>query len=221
MTTKVAKSVLVDVPVSTAYNQWTQFEEFPRFMDGVERVTQLADDRLEWIAEIAGVRRQWIAKILEQVPDHKVAWASVEGATNAGVVTFEESGPEQTVVHLELEYEPEGFLESVGDRLKIVERLAEGDLDQFKDFIESHPRPSGEWRQTINEGATTQTPGIQDAASSYGDSGKVGDPGSEPPEADDDVAGLDNNLRLENEPRLLEEPGLSPGVDDLRRRGMV
>ena len=91
MTTKVDKSVLVSVPVSTAYNQWTQFEDFPQFMAGVESVNQLSEDRLEWVAEIAGVRRQWQAKILEQVPDQKVAWAATEGATNAGAVTFETS----------------------------------------------------------------------------------------------------------------------------------
>ncbi len=155
MTTKVEKSVVVDVPMSTAYNQWTQFEEFPRFMGGVEKVTQLADDRLEWVAEIGGVRRQWIAKILEQVPDRKVAWTAVEGATNAGEVTFDEVGTERTEVHLALEYEPEGFVENLADRLNIVERQAEGDLERFKEFVESHPRASGAWRGSINEGATT------------------------------------------------------------------
>ena len=89
MTTNVEKSIEVDVPVSTAYNQWTQFEEFPHFMGGVTKVTQLTDDRLEWVAEIAGVKRQWEAKILEQVPDQKVAWAATQGATNAGSVRFE------------------------------------------------------------------------------------------------------------------------------------
>ncbi len=92
MTTQVTKTVLVNVPVSRAYNQWTQFEEFPRFMGGVKSVTQLADDRLDWVAEIAGVRRRWEARILEQLPDRKVAWAATEGATNAGSVTFEDLG---------------------------------------------------------------------------------------------------------------------------------
>lgn len=181
MTTKVQKSVVVNAPLSTVYNQWTQFEEFPRFMNGVEQVTQLADDRLEWVAEIAGVRRQWIAKILEQVPDHKVAWAAVEGATNAGAVTFEEVGPTRTEVHLALEYEPEGLLENLGDKLKIVEKQAEGDLERFRDFIESEVRATGAWRGSINEGATVRAPSVEDAASSWGDSGKVGDPGWEPP----------------------------------------
>lgn len=181
MTTKVQKSVVVDVPLSTAYNQWTQFEEFPRFMEGVQQVTQLADDRLEWVVEIAGVRRQWVAKILEQAPDRKVAWTAVEGATNAGEVTFDELGEGRTEVHLTLEYEPEGFVESMGDRLNLVERQAEGDLGRFKEFVEAHPRASGSWRGSINEGATTQAPGVADAASSFGDSGKVGDPGRETP----------------------------------------
>lgn len=248
MTTKVQKSVVVDAPLSAVYNQWTQFEDFPRFMDGVETVTQLADDRLEWVAEIAGVRRQWIAKILEQVPDRKVAWAAVEGATNAGAVTFDEAGPEQTEVHLELEYEPEGFVESVGDRLNIVERQAAGDLERFKEFVEAHPRASGAWRGLISEGATVHAPGIEDAASSYGDSGKVGDQGWEPEGVDDtDSAGLaildppegedvdqpdligttDRGLNPADgsadlgEPEWEEEPRAARAEDDLRRRGVI
>nr|WP_300151988.1 SRPBCC family protein [Propionicimonas sp.] len=179
MTTKVEKSVVVDVPLSTVYNQWTQFEEFPRFMDGVERVTQLGNDRLEWIADIAGVRRQWIAKILEQVPDRTVAWASVEGVTNAGAVTFADAGDHRTIVHLTLEFEPEGVLEGLGDRLGIVERLAEEDLERFKEFIETEGHATGAWRGSLHEGATVRPPGVEDAASSWGDSGKVGDPAEE------------------------------------------
>ncbi len=175
MTTKVNKSVVVDVPLATVYNQWTQFEEFPHFMNGVEQVTQLADDRLEWVAEIVGVRRQWIAKILEQVPDQKVAWAAVEGATNAGQVTFEPVGPDQTRVNLSLEYEPQGMLEHLGDKLHIIESQAEGDLERFKQFIESEGYETGAWRGSIKPGATYRSPGVEDAASSYGDSGKVGD----------------------------------------------
>lgn len=211
MTTKVQKSVVVDAPLSAVYNQWTQFEDFPRFMDGVEKVTQLADDRLEWVAEIAGVRRQWIAKILEQVPDSKVAWAAVEGATNAGAVTFDEAGPEQTEVHLELEYEPEGFVESVGDRLNIVERQAAGDLERFKEFVESHPRASGAWRGSISEGATVHAPGIKDAASSWGDSGKVGDAGWEPPESES--VRVDESGLLEPEGEDVDRPDLIGTID--------
>ena len=173
MATKVDKSVLVSVPVSTAYNQWTQFEDFPQFMAGVESVNQLSEDRLEWVADIAGVRRQWQAKILEQVPDQKVAWAATEGATNAGAVTFEDVGGGQTRVNLSLEYEPEGLIENVGDKLNIVENRAEGDLERFKQFIESERSETGEWRGSVNEGADVGTPSVDDAAVSRGDSGKA------------------------------------------------
>ena len=174
MTTKVEKSILVNVPVGTAYNQWTQFEDFPQFMGGVKSVTQLDDDRLEWVAEIAGVRRQWTARILEQVPDQKVAWAATEGATNAGAVTFEDVGGGQTSVHLSLEYEPEGLLENVGDKLNIVEKQAEADLDRFKAFIEAEGYATGAWRGSVNEGAAVGTPGVTEARSSRGDAGKAG-----------------------------------------------
>jgi uncharacterized membrane protein len=173
MTTKVEKSVLVDVPISTAYNQWTQFEDFPQFMEGVESVKQLSDDRLDWVAEIGGVRRQWQAKILDQVPDQKIAWAATEGATNAGAVTFEDVGGEQTRVNLALEYEPEGLMENIGDKLNIIENRAEGDLERFKSFIESERSETGAWRRTIDEGADVGTPGVDDAAVSRGDSGKA------------------------------------------------
>lgn len=174
MTTKVEKSILVNVPVSTAYNQWTQFEDFPQFMGGITSVTQVTDDTLDWVAEIAGVRRQWKAKILEQVPDRKVAWAATEGATNAGAVTFEDVGGGQTSVHLSLEYEPEGLLEKIGDKFNFVENQAEGDLDRFKAFIEAEGYASGAWRGGVNEGGAAGTPGVHDAAASQGDSGKAG-----------------------------------------------
>jgi uncharacterized membrane protein len=174
MTTKVEKSLLVNVPVSTAYNQWTQFEDFPQFMGGIKSVTQLSDERLEWVAEIAGVRRQWQAKILEQVPDQKIAWAATEGATNAGAVTFEDLGGGQTRVSLSLEYEPEGLIEKVGDKLNIVENQAEADLERFKAFIESERYATGAWRGSVNEGAQAGTPTVEDAAASRGDSGKAG-----------------------------------------------
>ncbi|MFP5416232.1 MAG: SRPBCC family protein [Actinomycetes bacterium] len=174
MTTRVEKSILVNVPLSTAYNQWTQFEQFPKFMSAIKQVTQLSDDRLEWVAEIAGVRRQWTAKILEQVPDRKVAWAATDGATNAGAVTFEDVGGGQTSVRLSLEYEPEGLLEGLGDKLNLVEKQAEGDLDRFKAFIESEGYAEGAWRGSINEGAEVGTPGVAEAAGSQGDKGKAG-----------------------------------------------
>lgn len=174
MSTRVEKRILVNVPVSTAYNQWTQFEDFPRFMSGVKSVTQLSDDRLEWVAEIAGVKRKWEAKILEQVPDRKVAWAATEGATNAGSVEFEDVGGGQTSVRLFIDYEPEGLVEKVGDKLNVVERQAESDLQKFKEFIEDERYASGAWRGSVNEGASVGTPGVEQAAESRGDSGKAG-----------------------------------------------
>jgi carbon monoxide dehydrogenase subunit G len=173
VSTRIEKQIMVNVPVSTVYNQWTQFEDFPQFMGGVKQVTQLGDDRLEWVAEIGGVRRRWEAKILEQIPDQKVAWAATEGATNAGAVTFEDVGGDQTSVRLTLEYEPEGLVEQIGDKLNIVEKQAEGDLERFKEFIESEGYATGAWRGTINEGAVG-TPGAEAAAASRGDSGKAG-----------------------------------------------
>lgn len=174
MSTKVEKRILVNVPVSTAYNQWTQFEEFPHFMGGVKSVKQIGDDRLEWVAEIAGVRRQWTAKILEQIPDRKVAWAATEGATNAGAVEFEDVGGGQTSLRLALEYDPEGLIEKVGDKLHVVDRQAEADLKRFKEFIEDAGYASGAWRGSVNDGAAVGTPGVEDAAASRGDSGKAG-----------------------------------------------
>jgi uncharacterized protein YndB with AHSA1/START domain len=174
MTTKVEKSILVNVPAATAYNQWTQFEDFPQFMGGVKSVTQLSDDRLEWVAEIAGVKRRWEARILEQVPDRKVAWAATEGATNAGAVTFEDVGGGQTSVRLALEYEPEGLVEKVGDALNIVEKQAEGDLERFKTFIESEGYATGAWRGSVNAGRGVGTPGVEEAAVTEGDKGKAG-----------------------------------------------
>ena len=174
MTTKVEKSVVVDVPIRTVYNQWTQFQEFPRFMGGIKSVTQLSDDRLEWVAEIAGVRRRWEAKILEQIPDRRIAWAATEGATNAGAVTFEDLGRGQTSVRLSLEYEPEGLMEKVGDKLNVVGKQAEGDLDRFKAFIEAQRYPTGSWRGTVAATSEVGTPGIDDAVRSQGDNGKAG-----------------------------------------------
>jgi ribosome-associated toxin RatA of RatAB toxin-antitoxin module len=174
MSTRVEKRILVNVPVSTAYNQWTQFEDFPHFMGGVKKVTQLSDDRLEWVAEIAGVKRKWEARILEQRPDQKVAWAATEGATNAGSVEFEDVGGGQTSIKLFIDYEPEGVVEKIGDKLHVVEHQAEADLKRFKAFIEDEGYASGAWRGSVNEGGSVGTPGVEHAAGSLGDSGKAG-----------------------------------------------
>ncbi|MBT2586626.1 SRPBCC family protein [Arthrobacter sp. ISL-95] len=161
MTTKVNKTIMVNVPVSTAYRQWTKFEEFPHFMGGVERVTRLSEDRLEWVAEIAGVHRRWEAKIVQQDVNRAVAWAAVEGAKNAGWVDFKEAGPSQTSLHLSLEYEPHGVLEFLGDKLHIVERQAESDLKKFKEYIEKQAPETGD---ETTERATASTSGTATGA---------------------------------------------------------
>ena len=137
------KRIIVDVPVGTAYNQWTQFEDFPHFMGGVESVTQLSDDRLKWVARIAGVRREWEATILEQVPDRRVAWASTEGATNSGAVEFSDAGGNKTSWPSPSNTIPEGMVEKVGDLLHVVGRQAEHDLKKFKEFIEHEGHATG------------------------------------------------------------------------------
>ncbi|UZX04816.1 SRPBCC family protein [Arthrobacter sp. CDRTa11] len=166
MSTKVEKRIVVEVPVSTAYNQWTQFEDFPHFMGGVESVRQVGDDRLKWVARIAGVRREWEARILEQVPDRKIAWASTGGATNAGAVEFEDAGGGKTAIALTLDYQPEGVVEKVGDLLHVVARQAEADLKKFKEFIEHEGHASGAWRGTVHGGKVGS--GINDAGADAG-----------------------------------------------------
>ena len=140
---KLRESIEVEVPLSTAYNQWTQFEEFPRFMEGVESVHQLDASRLVWKAEIGGKTVEWQAKITEQIPDMRVAWRSVSGAKNAGSVTFDRLDANLTRVHLELEYEPEGFVENVADFRGVVARRARADLARFKEFIERRSHETG------------------------------------------------------------------------------
>jgi uncharacterized membrane protein len=145
------ESIDVQVPVRTAYNQWTQFEEFPRFMEGVEQVRQLTDTELQWIAEIAGQRREWKAEITEQKPDERVAWTSREGATNAGVVTFHRIGDDETRVMLQLEFEPDDAIEKAGDATGVVKSRVKGDLRRFKEYIESRGRETGAWRGTVDQ----------------------------------------------------------------------
>jgi uncharacterized membrane protein len=147
----VEESVEVEAPLRTVYDQWTQFEEFPRFMEGVESVRQVDDTHLHWKAEIAGAHREWDAEITEQVPDQRVAWRSTSGTTNAGVVTFHRLAEGRTKVMLQLDMEPEGVVETVGDKLGFVGRRAEGDLKRFKDFIEARGVESGAWRGTVDQ----------------------------------------------------------------------
>ena len=147
----VTEHVDVAVPVRTAYNQWTQFEEFPQFMEGVEQVKQLTDTKVHWVAEIAGQKREWDAEITEQVPDQRIAWRSIDGAANAGVVTFHRLDEGKSKVMLQLEFEPEGAVEQVGDKLGLVKTRAKADLKRFKTFIEAGGGPTGGWRGEVKQ----------------------------------------------------------------------
>ena len=147
--TDLLQSVDVKAPVRVAYNQWTQFEEFPRFMDGVESIRQITDDTLKWNVHIAGVRREFDTVITEQTPDQRVAWTTTHGPTHAGVVTFHKIDDETTRVTMQMDYDPDGFLENVADRLGFVSGQIEGDLNRFQQFIEDRNAATGAWRGTI------------------------------------------------------------------------
>ena len=143
------QSVVVDVPVRTAYNQWTQFEEFPKFMGGVEKVEQHGADRMSWKVNVGGRTFEYEAQILEQVPDKRIVWRSVAGKKTGGVVEFESLGPSRTRVTLDMTYEPEGVLENLADLLGIVSNRTQQDLENFKKFIEARGVETGAWRGQI------------------------------------------------------------------------
>ena len=151
----IEKHIDVDVPVRTAYNQWTQFETFPRFMEGVEEVRQLDDTHLRWRADVGGKTEEWDAVITEQTPDDRIAWRSTSGAENAGVVTFHRLGDSQTRVMLQLEYDPSGFTENVGNALGFMDRRVDGDMHRFKDFVEGRGTATGAWRGTVRQDNAT------------------------------------------------------------------
>jgi uncharacterized membrane protein len=146
----VEKSIDVEVPVRTAYDQWTQFESFPEFMEGVDTITQTTDRRTHWVTSIGGVKREFDAEITEQHPDERVAWTSVDGPKHAGVVTFHRLAADKTRIMLQLDYEPEGVVENVGDKLGIVGHRVTGDLERFKKFIESRGTETGAWRGEVD-----------------------------------------------------------------------
>jgi uncharacterized membrane protein len=145
----IEKSIELNVPVRTAYNQWTQFEEFPKFMEGVKQVKQIDDKRLQWKATIAGKDEEWTAEITEQIPDQRIAWTSKGGAINAGVVTFYPVSDATSKLMLQMGYVPNGAVEKTGDAMGLVTRRVEGDLKRFKTFIESRGQETGAWRGTV------------------------------------------------------------------------
>jgi uncharacterized membrane protein len=143
----------VKVPVRTAYNQWTQFEEFPRFMESVTNIRQLDDTTVEWEADIAGRTKRWTARITEQVPDEKVAWQALDGS-NAGVVTFHRIGENETRVTAQMDIEPESAVERIGDAIGAPDRQVKGDLERFKEYIEGRGRETGAWRGEVEQTKT-------------------------------------------------------------------
>ena len=148
----IEEQVEVNVPVRTAYNQWTQFEEFPRFMDGVERVDQKDTTHLHWVANIGGKRKEWDAEITEQQPDRKVAWRATSGAENGGQVTFESLGSSRTRVKVRMDVDPEGIVENIGQAVGVPQRQVKEDLERFKKFIESRGSETGAWRGEVDGG---------------------------------------------------------------------
>jgi uncharacterized membrane protein len=155
---RVEKSIVVEKPIRMVYDQWTQFEEFPRFMEGVEEVRQLDDKHLHWRAKIGGKVEEWDSEIVQQIPDQTIAWRHSGGAMNNGVVIFTPLDGERTDVTLAIEYDPKGFVEKVGDVLGVVSRRVEGDLERFKKFIEERGAETGGWRGEIKPGGDVSHP---------------------------------------------------------------
>ena len=145
----IEQSIEVEVPITTAYNQWTQFQEFPQFMESVQEVRQLDDTHLHWVAEVGGKTHEWDAEITEQLPDERVAWKSTDGRNNAGVVTFHRLSDDRTKIMVQMDYDPEGMVESLGSAVGADDRQVKGDLDRFKELIESRGFESGAWRGQV------------------------------------------------------------------------
>ncbi len=208
----ITATVDVDVPVRVAYNQWTQFEEFPRFMEGVEEVRQLDDATLQWRANIGGVERSWEARITEQEPDQVVAWQSTSGTQNSGRVVFQPLDEGHTRIDLTMEHEPEGAMENIGQALGIIEQRAEGDLERFKEFIEDLGSETGAWRGEIHGSQVEGEPldsGLEVPIDRAADRGHQMDRGLE----DDPIvpSGLDQGT--DDDPTM-PYSGLDAGSDD-------
>jgi len=163
---RIEKTIEVDCPVRTVYNQWTQFEDFPRFMAGVQEVRQIDDTHLHWRAEVWGKTKEWDVEITEQTPDQRISWRSVSGAVNAGTVRFEPLAAERTRVRLVMSYEPEGALENVGNAIGAMTSQVQASVEEFKDFIESLARETGAWRGEVHHGQSMESPAQGPNASS-------------------------------------------------------
>lgn len=154
---QVQKSIEVNVPLSTAYNQWTQYEDFPQFMEGIKSVQQIDDTHLRWNAEIDGREHSWTAEIYEQQPDQLIAWRSIDGPENCGLVSFESIDTNTTRIKVEFSYETEGVVEDAGAALGFLDRRVEGDLERYKEFIESRGSETSAWRGQVDVGQAVDT----------------------------------------------------------------
>jgi uncharacterized membrane protein len=148
----IQESIEVTVPVDIAYNQWTQFEEFPRFMEGVKSVQQYEDTRLRWLVEVGGREKEWLAAITQQEPDRLIAWEATDGTQNSGEVTFEPMGPGRTRVNVNMGFEPDGVVESLGAAAGVASRRVKHDLERFRDLVESGESSTDGWRGEVESG---------------------------------------------------------------------
>ena len=194
MTTTVEESITVDVPVTTAYNQWTQFESFPHFMGGVESVTQTSETMTHWVTKVAGAEREFDAEITEQHPDERVAWKSVDGKSHAGVVTFHRLSDTQTRVSVQLDWDPETFTEKIGHLVGADDRQVKSDLARFKEFIESRGSETGAWRGDVEAPGNAATgagaAGVAGAAGGGLHAAPEADPAMDDPESGGPRAGI-------------------------------
>ena len=182
----IEEQIEVDVPLRTAYDQWTQFETFPEFMEGVERVEQRGDTMTHWVTKVAGAKREFDAQIVDQVPDQQVSWRVTDGPKHDGTVMFLPHGGDHTVVRLAMEYEPEGVIEKAGDLTGIVRTRIKGDLRRFKEFIEARGVQTGGWRGEVSPGGQTRAeefaPESRTTTEGYGPGGTAEQqPGETPP----------------------------------------
>jgi uncharacterized membrane protein len=145
----IMETIEINVPVRTAYNQWTQFEDFPQFMASVREIRQLDDKHLHWKANVAGEEKEWDVEITEQIPDKRIAWQSTTGVPNGGVATFHKISDDVCRVAIQMDYQPEGAAEKIGDAFGAVRMELRGNLQKFKEMLESRGKESGAWRGSI------------------------------------------------------------------------
>ncbi len=147
--TVIEESIEVQGPLSTVYNRWTKFEDFPQFMDGITEIRQLDDTHMHWVAEFGGQHHEWDAEVTEQKPDERVAWKNTDGTANAGVVTFHRIDPDTTRVMVQMDFVPEGIIEKLGAAIGSADRRVRGDLERFKDLVETGGGETGGWRGEV------------------------------------------------------------------------